>query len=122
MYIISSWRVAQENHHEKKLSKIAPHFYEVCWQATDSETVTTCIEFRSNCLCDGIDQGRKGYPKKTCATKTLPNFRVNFLVGFASKPNVYWVVPSNCSEIYLVLFLRLFGFGVVFWLLRQIGL
>ena len=47
-------------------------------------------------------------PQRTCAKKILPNFRVNFLVRFASKPLFYWVLPSNCSENYLVLFVRIF--------------
>ena len=44
----------------------------------------------------------------------LLNFRVNFLARFASKPLFYLVVPSNCSENSLVLFVRFFGFGVRF--------
>ena len=31
----------------------------------------------------------------------------------------YWVLPSNCSDKSLVLFLRFFGFGVLFWLLNR---
>ena len=58
--------------------------------------------------------GTEKVPQRTCATKILPNFRVNFLVRFASKPWFYWVVPSNCSDNSLVLFVRFFGFGVLF--------
>ena len=58
--------------------------------------------------------GTEKVPQRTFATKILPNFRVNFLVQFASKPLLYWVVPSNCSENSLVLFVRFFGFGVLF--------
>ena len=73
---------------------------------------------------------RKGTPKNLCdkefaelsgelsgviCLKTLvlleisPNFWVNFLARFASKPLFYWVAPSNSSENSLVLFVR-------FWL------
>ena len=58
-------------------------------------------------------------PQRTFATKISPNFRVNFLVRFASKPLFYWVVPSNCSDNSLVLFVRFFGFGVLFRLLKK---
>ena len=134
-------------------------------------------------------------PQRTCATKILPNFRVNFLVRLASNwrvPNpplvaerapwrssqfgvagsqqpignpyrflshffctpgdpratpivtcgegsfsyqevstrgvrhspakplfYYWEVPSNLSESSLVLFVRIFGFGVIFWPLSE---
>ena len=61
-------------------------------------------------FCSGTEK----VPQKTFATKMLPNFRVNFLVRFASKSLFYWVLPSNCSENYLVLFVRFFGFGVPF--------
>ena len=33
----------------------------------------------------------------------------------ASKHLFYWVVPSSCSEINLLLFVRFFGFGVLVW-------
>ena len=60
-------------------------------------------------------------PQRTFATKISPNFRVNFLVRFASKPMFYWVngpvTPSNRSENSLALFVRFFGFGVLFGLL-----
>ena len=59
---------------------------------------------------------RTGTPRNLC-NKDFAEHRVNFLVRFASKPLFYWVVPSNCSEISLVLFVRFFGFGVLFWLL-----
>ena len=58
-------------------------------------------------------------PQRTFTTKISPNFWVNFLVRFFSKPLFYCVVPSNCSENSLVLFVRFFGFGVLFWLLRD---
>ena len=57
--------------------------------------------------------GTEKVPQRTFATKISPNFRVNFLVRFASKPLFYWVVPSNCSEKSLVLFARFLGFGVL---------
>ena len=64
--------------------------------------------------------GTEKVPQRTFATKILPNFRVNFLARFASKPLFYWVVPSNCSENSLVLFMRFFGFGVLFGPWRSI--
>ena len=56
------------------------------------------------------DSGTEKVPQSTCATKTLPNFRMNSLVRFASKPLFYWLVPSNCSESSLVLFVQFVGF------------
>ena len=53
-------------------------------------------------------RNRKGTPKNF-ATKISPNFRVNFLVRFASRLLFYWVAPSNCSENVLVLFVLFFG-------------
>ena len=61
--------------------------------------------------------GTEKVPQRTYATKILPNFRVNFLMRFALKRLFYWVVPSNCSENSLALFVRSFGFGVRFWAL-----
>ena len=61
--------------------------------------------------------GTEKVPQRTFATKSSPIFRVNFLVRFASKPLFYWIVPSNCSENSLVLFVRFFGYGVLFGLL-----
>ena len=65
--------------------------------------------------------GTEKVPQRTYATKILPNFRVKYLVRFASKPFVLLgddpVTPSNCSENYMVPFVRFFGFGVLFWLL-----
>ena len=60
---------------------------------------------------------RKGTPKRTFATKILPNFRLNFLVRFASKPLCYRVVPSNYSENSLALFVLYFfwALGFFFW-------
>ena len=52
---------------------------------------------------------RKGTPR-TFATKILPNFRVNFLVRFASKPLFYWVMTRE-------LFRKFFGtVRAFFWL------
>ena len=59
-------------------------------------------------------QGQRRYPKELLATKILPNFRANFLVRFASKPLFYWIVPSNCSENSLVLFVLFFYVRVLF--------
>ena len=72
---------------------------------------------RKNLGKTGRMSGTEKVPGRTCATKILPNFLVNFLVQFASKPLFYWVVPSaleNCSENPLVLFVRVFVFGVLF--------
>ena len=55
--------------------------------------------------------GTEKVPQRTFATKILLNFRVNFLVRFASEPLFYWVVLSNYSEDSLALFVRIFGFG-----------
>ena len=63
--------------------------------------------------------GTEKVPQRTSATKILPNFRVNFLVRFASKVLFYWPVPSNCSENSLVLFVRIFGSGALFWPLTR---
>ena len=41
----------------------------------------------------------KTYPNNFC-DKDLPNFQVNFLLRFASKPLLYWAVLSNCSEFF----------------------
>ena len=57
--------------------------------------------------------GRREKTQRSCATKTSPNFRLNFLVRFPSNPLFYWVAPSNCSENSLVLFVQLFGFGIL---------
>ena len=53
--------------------------------------------------------GTEKVPQRTFAAKISPNFRVNFLVRFASKPST----PSNWSENSLALFVRFFGFGVL---------
>ena len=56
---------------------------------------------------------RKGVPQRTFATKISPNFRVNFLVRFASKPLFYWVLTGNPLE----LFRKFFGtVRAIFWL------
>ena len=57
--------------------------------------------------------GTEKVPRRTFATKISPNFRVNFLVRFASTPLFYWVVPSTCSDNSLVLFVRFFRLGVL---------
>ena len=52
-------------------------------------------------------------PQRTFATKISPNFRVNFLVRFASKPLFYWVMTINPLE----LFRKFFGaVRAIFWL------
>ena len=71
-------------------------------------SITTCDNLR---FCSGTEK----VPQRTCVTKILPNFRLNFLVRFASKPLFYWVVPSNRSVNSLVLFVQFFGFGVLSW-------
>ena len=51
--------------------------------------------------------------QRTFATKILPNFWVNFLVRFASKPLFFLGSAPNCSDSSLVLFAGFFGFGVL---------
>ena len=66
-------------------------------------------EVRKVYACSGVDlskiRNRKGTPQRTCATKILPNFRVNFLVRFASKPLLYWAMTGKPVE----LFRKFFG-------------
>ena len=59
--------------------------------------------------------GTEKEPQRTCVTKIPPNFRVNFLLRFASKSLFCCVVPSIFSENSLVLFVRFFWLGVHFW-------
>ena len=59
-------------------------------------------------------QGQKRYPKELLRQRFCRTFGRTFR-RFASKPLCYWVVPSNYSEISLVLFARFFGFGVLLW-------
>ena len=54
-------------------------------------------------------------PQRHFMTKSLPNFRLSFLVRFASKPLFHWVIPSDCSENSLVPFVRFFGFVSRSW-------
>ena len=61
-----------------------------------------------------LSSGTEKVPQRTCMTKILPNFRLNFLVRLASKPFFYWVMPSNCSENSLVLFVRILALGFFF--------
>ena len=60
------------------------------------------------------ESGTEKVPQRLYATKILPNFWVNFLVRFASKPLFCWVVSSNCSEDSLVLFTRVLSLGFFF--------
>ena len=62
--------------------------------------------------------GTEKVPQRSCVTKILPNFRVNFRLRFASKPLFCCIVPSNCSENSLALFIVLFlGFWGTFFAL-----
>ena len=65
---------------------------------------------------------RKGTPKNfTCATKFLPNFRVNFVVRFVSNPPLFYcAVPSNCSVGAVRAMFWLWPFGVPFWPLKKV--
>ena len=45
-----------------------------------------------------LNSGTEKVPQRTFATEILPNFRVNFLVRFASNPLFYWAAPTNFSE------------------------
>ena len=57
--------------------------------------------------------GTEKVPQRTFATKISPNFRVNFLVRFASKPLFYWVMTGKPLE----LFRKFFGaVRAIFWL------
>ena len=59
------------------------------------------------------DSGTEKVPQRTCATKILPNFRVNFLARFASQPLFYWVMTGNPVE----LFRKFFGtVRAILWL------
>ena len=65
----------------------------------------------------GPSQSETGnVPQRDFVRKILPNFRVNFLVRFASKPLLYW---QNARELFryvfgrLVLFVRFFRFVCV---------
>ena len=50
-------------------------------------------------------RNRKATPKTLC-DKDFAELSGDFLARFASKPLFNWVVPSNCLENYLVLFVR----------------
>ena len=65
---------------------------------------------------------REGTPKNLCDKDFAKLSGVNFLVRFASQPLLYWVVPSNCSEHSVVLFVRFFCSGVLFWHLNANGI
>ena len=57
-----------------------------------------------------LKSGTEKVPQRTCATKILPNFRVNIRVRFASKP--LFSLDST-----LELFRKLFGaVRAIFWL------
>ena len=43
--------------------------------------------------------GTEKVPQRTFETNILPNFRVNFLVRFASKPLFYWECPRIVQKI-----------------------
>ena len=89
-----------------------------CAKQTSSATTISALRWRrfqhqlKKC---SLSSGTEKVPQRTCATKILPNFRVNFLMRFASKFLFYWEVPSNCSENSLVMFMRFFGFGRAFF-------
>ena len=76
------------------------------------QLINSCNRYRLKCL-RGLS-GTEKIPQRPFATKILPNFQVNFLVRFTSKPLSYRVVPSNRSENSLVLFVRLLGLGFFF--------
>ena len=82
------------------------------------------VHLTENALCPEApvlwESGTEKVPQRTRATKILLNCQVNFLARFASKPLLHWVVPSSCSENDLVLSVRFFGFGVLFWPLREV--
>ena len=52
-----------------------------------------------SCCCCCLSAGaEEKVPQRICATEILPNFRVSFLVRFASQPLFHWAVPSNYSD------------------------
>ena len=65
--------------------------------------------------------GTEKVPRRNCVTKILPNVRVNFLVRFASKSWLYWVMASNLLEVFRKFFGAVgaifCGFVGTFWLL-----
>ena len=68
--------------------------------------------------------GTEQVPQRTFATKILTNFRVNFLVRFASKPLFYWVMPTSPLKLFRKFFgtvRALFCFGVPFWPLNSVA-
>ena len=65
------------------------------------------------CLC-AFSEGQKRYPKELLRQRFRRTFGWTFWCEFASKPLFYCVVPSNCSETFLVLFVWFFGFGFLF--------
>ena len=79
--------------------------------------------FRSTCLNFQEKVGdRKGTTKKLCdkdfaerSGELSGAIRLKTVVLLENDP----VIPSNCSENYLVLFVRFFGFVGPFWLLRR---
>ena len=66
-------------------------------------------------------QRQKGTPKNLCA-KEFAELSGELSVRFASKPLFYWAVPRIVQKTLLVLFVRYFGFGVLFWALDFLDL
>ena len=58
--------------------------------------------------------GTEKVPKRTCVKKILPNFRVNVLMQFASKPLFFWGSASRIVQKILWYFSCDFSFGVLF--------
>ena len=59
----------------------------------------------------------KGAPKNLC-DKNFAELSGELSGAICLKTLILLVTPSNCSANSLVLFVRFFGFGVLFWLLR----
>ena len=85
-----------------------------------SSKLLTELSFRICCVFSFVQQqfhllsGQKRHPNELMR-KDFAELSGELLGRFASKPLLYLVVPSNCSENSLVLFVRFFGFGVIFW-------
>ena len=72
--------------------------------------------FKRGILSQSFGPGQKRYPKELLPQRFRRTFGVNFLVRFASKPLVLLGSALELFRNSLVLFVRSFGFGVLFWL------
>ena len=63
-------------------------------------------------------QGQRRYPKELLRQSFRRTVAWTFWRDLPQNPCFIWIVPSNCSENSLVLFVRFLGFGILFWLLN----